>query len=128
METNTMQRTTREVAARFHELAQQNKWFEIQDELFAENVRSIEPPSASRLRTAEGKAAVRKKAEAWVARIQAVHSIEASQPVVGGDHFSIGQCNDITVEGYGRIQMNQVNVYQVRDGQIVLEQFFYSGG
>jgi hypothetical protein len=35
--------TTQEVAARFDELAQQEKWFEIQDEFFADNVRSIEP-------------------------------------------------------------------------------------
>ena len=35
--------TTQAVAARFHELAQQEKWFEIQDELFADDVRSVEP-------------------------------------------------------------------------------------
>src|SRR5262245_8071201 len=55
--------TTKEVAARFHELAQQELWFEIQDELFADNVRSVEPPSATRLQTVQGKAAVRKKGE-----------------------------------------------------------------
>ena len=128
MKTTRTQRTTGEVAARFHELAQQNKWFEIQDELFAENVRSIEPSTATRLPSAAGKAAVRKKAEAWVARIQALHSIHATEPLVGGNHFSIGQAMDITVEGHGRIQMNELNVYEVQDGQIVLEQFFYSGG
>jgi hypothetical protein len=35
--------TTQEVADRFDELAQKEKWFEIQDELFSENVKSIEP-------------------------------------------------------------------------------------
>ena len=120
--------TTREVAARFNELAQQDEWFEIQDELFAENVRSVEPPAAMRLKNAEGKAAVRKKGEAWVARVKAVHSNYTTEPVVGGNYFSVGWGNDITVEGYGRIQMNQINVYEVKDGQIVLEQFFYSGG
>jgi len=121
-------RTTSEVAARFHELAQQNKWFEIQDELFAESVRSVEPPTATRLANAEGKAAVRRKGEAWVARVKALHSIYTTEPVVGANHFTVGWGNDITVEGHGRIQMNQINVYEVRDGQIVLEQFFYSGG
>ena len=38
--------TTHEVAARFNELARQEKWFEIQDELFADNVRSIDPPNS----------------------------------------------------------------------------------
>lgn len=53
--------TTKEVAARFNELAQKEKWFEIQDELFANDVRSIEPPTSPYLKNAEGKAAVRKK-------------------------------------------------------------------
>lgn len=47
--------TTTEVAARFNELAQQEKWFEIQDELFADDVKSIEPAHATALTNAEGK-------------------------------------------------------------------------
>ena len=31
----------------------------------------------------------------------------------------------ITVQGFGRIQINEVMLYEVKDGQIVLEQFFY---
>ena len=42
--TTTITLTTQEVATRFNELAQQEKWFEIQDELFAEDVKSIDPP------------------------------------------------------------------------------------
>lgn len=59
--TNTTALTTAAIAARFSELAQQEKWFEIQDELFADDVKSIEPPTASYLKNAEGKSAVRKK-------------------------------------------------------------------
>lgn len=66
MTTSTRVMTTAEVAARYHDLAQQGKWFEIQDELFADDVSSIEPPTApSRYRylhSAAGKANVRKKA------------------------------------------------------------------
>ena len=54
--------TTQEVALRFNELAQQEQWFEIQDELFAENVTSTDPPGSPYFNYAEGKAAVRKKA------------------------------------------------------------------
>ena len=119
--------TLQEVAARFNELAQQGKWFEIQDELFADNVRSVEPPTAKRLGDAEGKAAVRKKGEKWVAQVEAVHSAYSSTPVVpsAGNYFAVAWGNDITVKGLGRIQMNQINLYEVRDGKIVLEQFFY---
>lgn len=117
--------TVQEVAARFDQLAQQEKWFEIQDELFADNVRSVEPPTAVHLKNAEGKAAVRKKAEDWVKRIEAVHRSYTSAPVVGGDHFAVGRGLETTVKGLGRIKMDEVMVYEVKDGRIVLEQFFY---
>ncbi len=59
--TATKAMTTQEVAARFNELAQQEKWFEIQDEFFADNVRSIDPPNSPYFGYAEGKSSVRKK-------------------------------------------------------------------
>jgi hypothetical protein len=117
--------TVREVAARFHELARLEKWFEIQDELFAENVRSIEPANAQGLPNAEGKAAVRKKGEALVSQVEAVHASSTSEPVIGGNFFAVGRELDMTVRGAGRTQMNEVMVYEVKNGQIVSEQFFY---
>ncbi|HZI23909.1 MAG TPA: SnoaL-like domain-containing protein, partial [Chryseolinea sp.] len=40
-------------------------------------------------------------------------------------HFTVGREMDITVAGHGRIQINEIMLYEVKDGQIVLEQFFY---
>lgn len=117
--------TTQQVASRFNELAQQEKWFEIQDEFFADNVRSIDPPNSPYFGYAEGKNAVRKKGEDFVKRIEAAHRRYTTEPVVGGNHFAVGREVDITVQGFGRIQINQVMLYEVKDGQIVLEQFFY---
>lgn len=116
--------TTQEVAARFHDLAQKEQWFEIQDELFADNVRSVEPPTAT-LPNAEGKAAVRKKGEQLVALVETVHSARTTQPVVGGNFFAVGREVDKTVRGAGRVRMDEVMLYEVKDGRIVLEQFFY---
>lgn len=117
--------TTHEVALRFNELAQQEKWFEIQDELFAENVRSIEPSTSVYFKNAEGKKLVRRKGEEWVKRIEAAHRRHTSQPIVGGKHFAVSREVDITVQGIGRIQINEIMMYEVKDGKIVLEQFFY---
>jgi ketosteroid isomerase-like protein len=117
--------TIQDVATRFDQLAQQEKWFEIQDELFADNVRSIEPPTAKHLKNAEGKAAVRKKAEDWVKRIEALHGSHTTPSVIGGHHFAVGRTLDVTVRGLGRMKMDEVMVYEVKDGRIVLEQFFY---
>jgi hypothetical protein len=117
--------TIHEVAARFNELASQEKWFEIQDELFAENVKSIEPANSPYFTNAEGKAIVRKKGEDWVKRITAAHGRFTSEPVVGGSHFAVSRNVDITVQGHGRIQINELMLYEVKWGKIVLEQFFY---
>ena len=125
MTTNKTTMTTQEVAARFDELAKQEKWFEIQDELFSDNVKSIDPPNSSYLKYAEGKSSVLKKGEDWVKRIEEAHRLYTTEPIVAGNHFAVGREVDITVQGLGRIQINEVMLYEVKDGQIVLEQFFY---
>ena len=125
MTANKTTMTTQDVAARFNELAQQEKWFEIQDEFFADTVRSIDPPNSPYFGYAEGKSPVRKKGEDFVKRIEAVHGAYTSEPIVASNHFAVGREIDITVQGLGRIQINQIMMYEVKDGQIILEQFFY---
>ena len=117
--------TTQEIAVRFNALAQLEKWFEIQDEFFAENVKSIDPPDSPYFGYAEGKEAVRKKGEEFVKRITAVHRVFTTEPIVTGNYFAVGREMDFTVDGYGRIQINEIMLYEVQDGEIVLEQFFY---
>ena len=117
--------STREVAERFHALAQQEKWFEIQEELFADNVRSIEPANSPYFKNEEGKQSVRKKGEEWVKRITAAHSRHTTNPIVAGNHFVVGRRVDITVEGFGSINIDELMLYEVKDGLIVLEQFCY---
>jgi hypothetical protein len=117
--------TTKEVADRFNVLAKEEKWFQIQEELFAENVQSIDPAHSPYFGYAKGKEAVRKKGEAFGKNIEAVHSTATTAPVVGGRYFSVGRDVDITLKELGRIQINQIMLYEVKDGQIVMEQFFY---
>ena len=123
--TNAKTMTTQEVADRFHELAQQEKWFEIQAEFFADNVRSIDPVDSPYMGYAEGKVAVRKKGEDFVGRIEAFHGASTTAPLVCGNHFVVGREMDITVQPHGRIQIKELMLYEVKDGRIVLEQFFY---
>lgn len=117
--------TTEETAARFNELAQQEKWFDIQDELFDENVKSIDPGHSKYFGYAEGKNEVRKKGEDFVKRIEAAHRRYTSVPVVTGNHFAVSREVDITVQGHGRIQINEIMLYEVKNGKIISEQFFY---
>ena len=123
--TNKTTLTTQEVAARFNDLAKKEKWFDIQDQLFADNVRSIDPPESPYFKYAEGKAAVRKKGEDFVKRVEAAHKRYTTEPLITGNHFAVGREVDITVKGYGRIQIDEIMLYEVKDGKIISEQFFY---
>ena len=125
MTTTKVALTTQEVAARFNELARQEKWFEIQDELFADNVRSLDPPGSPYFGYAEGKVPVRKKGEDWVKKVEQVHETHTTHPVIGGNHFAVGRGFEITTKDFGRIKVEEIMLYEVKDGQIVLEQFFY---
>lgn len=118
-------RAVQEIASRFNMLAQQEKWFEIQDELFAENVKSIDPAHSPYFGYAEGKSIVRKKGADFVNRITTVHRVFTTEPIVTGNHFAVAREMDLTVEGHGRIQINEIMIYEVQNGEIVLEQFFY---
>src|SRR5882724_7445609 len=116
MTANKTAMTTQEVAARFNELAQQEKWFEIQDEFFADNVRSIDPPDSPYFKYAEGKTPVRKKGEDFVKKIREVHNRYTTNPVISGNHFAVGRNVDITLEGYGRLKLDEIMLYEVKDG------------
>ena len=117
--------TTEQVVARFDELARAEKWFDIQNELFADNVKSIDPQHSPYMGFAEGKAAVHQKGMDFVSKIQQGHGFSTTPAVIGGNHFAVGRTMDVTHAEFGRIQINEIMLYEVRDGKIVSEQFFY---
>ncbi len=117
--------TTKEVAARFYELTESNQWDKIQDELYADNAVSIEPAHSQGLQSVEGLEAIKKKGADFNAQIEEMHGGYCSAPVVGGNYFSVAMGLDITMKGMGRMNMDEIAVYEVKDGKIVKEQFFF---
>lgn len=117
--------TTQDVASRFNELAQTGQWDKIQGELFADNAVSIEPANSPGLKTVEGIEAIRKKGEEFGQAVEEMHGGYSTEPVIAGNHFSLAMGMDVTMKGMGRMKMDEIAVYQVKDGKIVKEQFFY---
>jgi ketosteroid isomerase-like protein len=119
--------TTQEVANRFYQLTQENKWMEIQEELYAPDAESIEPAHAtsSGLKNAKGLEAIKQKGEEFNNMVEEMRGGYCSAPVVGGNYFSVSMGMDVTMKGAGRVKMDEVAVYEVRDGKIVKEQFFF---
>jgi len=118
-------RTTQEVANRMNELFKEYKWTQVHDELFAEDAESIEPPHSKGMQTVKGLAAIKKKGDDFNNMVEEMHGGWVSEPLVGGNYISFAMGMDVTYKGMGRQKMEEIAVYEVKDGKIVKEQFFY---
>lgn len=117
--------TTEQVAKRFYELSLEGKWNEIQDELFSEDAKSIEPDRAQGLSTVTSLKAIKEKGKQWEEMIETVHSGYCKEPQVAGKYFVCAMGIDMTMKGQPRTKMDEIALYEVSDGKIVSEQFFY---
>jgi len=124
MTTQEKTMTTQEVADRFYELALQGNFDQIQVELFDENVKSVEP-AHSGWQSVQGLDQVREKAKQWQSVMEEMHGGYTNKPQVAGNFFVTTMGMDVTVKGQGRMKMDEVAVYEAKDGKIVLEHFFF---
>ena len=117
--------TTQQVATRFYELAQQGNWQKIQEELFSPEARSIEPKDAEGLSTVQGLDKIKEKGKEWDKMVQETHGGYCNEPQVAGKFFTCTMGADVTMRDQGRTMMDEVALYEVKDGKIISEQFFY---
>ncbi len=121
---------TEKIAARLVELCREGKYEQAQDELYAQDAVSVEmegaPGGASG--NVQGLDAIREKGRKWQESIETIHGGSVGDPIVSGDWFSVAMGIDATYKGMGRMDMKEICVYQVRDGKIAREQFFYNVG
>ncbi|MDH3649900.1 MAG: nuclear transport factor 2 family protein [Saprospiraceae bacterium] len=116
--------STQEVADKLVQLCRTGQYQEAQSSLYGPSAVSIEP-EGSPWGQVEGLEAIQAKAQQWGEMVEEVHSAQVSDPVVSGSHFACTMENDVTFKGMGRQQIKEVCVYEVQDGKIVKEQFFY---
>ena len=117
--------TTTEVANKLVELCRHGKIDEVQETLFADNAKSIEANEVMGPKVVTGLDAIKAKSRAFQAGVEEFHNATISDPIVGGNSFAITWAMDATFKGRGRMTIEEVCVYQVKDGKITLEQFFY---
>ena len=117
--------TTHDIANRFHELAQSGDWDQIRNELYSDNAISIEPANSPGLKTVEGKEAIKQKGRQFGEMVEEMHGGYTNEPQVAGNHFAVAMGMDVSMKGQGRMKMDEIAVYEVKDGKIVKEQFFY---
>src|SRR5450432_153024 len=117
--------TTQEIANRLTDLCRQGKYDTAQKELYSKDAVSIEPEGSPGLQTVNGLDAIIEKGHQFQSMIEAVHSSTVSDPVIAGDRFAVAAVLDLTLKGMGRMPMEELAVYEVKDGKVVKEQFFY---
>ena len=117
--------TTQDVANRLHELFKEGKWQEAQEEFFSEDADSIEPAKAQGMQSVKGLEAIKKKGQQFNDMVEEMHGGYVSDPIVAGNYVAFAMGIDCTYKGMGRQKMDEIALYEVKDGKIVKEQFFY---
>lgn len=117
--------TTKQIAGRLHSLCSEGKFEAAQKELFSENAISIEPEASPGFeKETRGLQAIIKKGHKFEEMTEDVHGIKISDAIVAGNAIAMKLDMDVTMKGRGRTNMTEICVYKVRDGKIVLEEFF----
>jgi hypothetical protein len=115
---------TQQIATRLVQLCRENKNIEAINELYSDDIISKEPKGSHR-ELITGKADVIAKNEEWVNSLQEIHSEEISDPLIADSFFSVSMYFDATYKEHGRMAFTELCVYEVMDGKIVAEEFFY---
>jgi hypothetical protein len=117
--------TTQEIALRLAALCREGKYETAQKELYSPEAESIEPADSPGLQNVKGLEAIVQKGQQFQSMVEAVHSSTVSEPVIAGNTFAVAMLLDITMKGVGRVPMEELAVYEVKDGKIIKEHFFY---
>ena len=116
---------TQAIANRLVELCRKGEFENVQKELYANDAVSIEPYATPAFeKETRGLAAILEKAAKWNAMVETVHSMKVSDPLVAENAFACTMEMDVSIKGRGRMELNELCVYTVKDGKVSSEQFF----
>ena len=116
---------TQQIAARLAELCRKGQFEAAQKELFAEDAVSIEQRETPDFpKETKGLRAIIEKGHKFGSMVEKVHAFDASAPLVTGNAIAITLTMDVTMKGRGRVKLQEIGAYEVKDGKIVSEQFF----
>lgn len=116
--------TTKEIAERLVALCRGGNFETAQQELYAADAVNIEPyGTATFAKETKGLDAILEKGRRFASMIEQVHSLSVSEPLVAGNSFVCAMQLDLTIKGHGRMSLNELCIYEVKDGKIVSEQF-----
>ncbi|HMG69766.1 MAG TPA: nuclear transport factor 2 family protein [Gemmatimonadaceae bacterium] len=126
MGTTTTPTTTAAVAEELVSFCKARDFTGAINNLYSPNIVSVESMGNETMpREMKGIDAIRGKNQ-WWADNHEVHSTVVDGPFVGEDKFAVYYNFDVTFKPTGkRTPMEEMALYEVKDGKIVREQFFY---
>jgi hypothetical protein len=68
---------------------------------------------------------LKRKAKHSNAMVEQMHGGYTGKPIIAGNFFAVAMGMDATMKGVGRSNMDEIALYEVKDGRIVKEQFFF---
>lgn len=116
---------TQEVANKLVEYCRKGEFENAMKELYGHDIVSVEPKGSPTERV-EGIEAVVQKGIQFSENVEEMHGMEVSDPTVADNFFTIKMTMDVTFKGAPRMTMEEICLYQVKDGKVVYEQFFYT--
>lgn len=118
--------TTQEIARELVAYCAKGEFGKAQTELYDENAVSIEPYATPNFaKETKGLPELQKKIKFFLDGLDAIHSIKVSEPLVVANAISFSIDMDVDMKGQGRMNMAEICVYEVKDGKIISEQFFF---
>ena len=118
--------TTEQIANRLVELCRKGEYETAQKELFADDALSIEPYASPDFeKETKGLDAILEKGQKFDAMVEQMHTLEVSEPLIAANSFSCTLRMDVTMKKRRHMDMTELCVYEVKDGKIIAEQFFY---
>lgn len=102
-------------------LCAKKKFSQGRHELFAEDVVCYEADN----KKLKGLRALDKKEKNWIGSMEKIHSLKISKPLVNGNFFSVAFTWDVTYKGQPRGGWKEIGIYEVKEGKVVLEKYFY---
>lgn len=117
--------TTQDIASRLYELCQQSQSETAHNELYADNATSTEKNMEGVLETKTGVEAIKEKTKMFLSMVEEMHGGYTHEPKVFGNNIFMEMGMDATMKGMGRMDMKEMCAYEVKDGKIISEKFYY---
>lgn len=114
--------TTTEISNRLVSLCRFGDFQTCYQELYSPDCQSIKANGS----VCNGLEEMAKKGKEWNESIEEFHGSHIGEPVISGNYFSLPMSLTLKYKGAPEVtKFEEICVYHVKDGKIVMEQFFY---